>query len=302
MQLRELARRFGVVLAAFGLSFSLVGNAMADDSVLRYAYGADSDPLNITVNGRAVGDAEVGKGSFGITEYGAGIEYKWFSMSYSRADYNWSDVGGLPFGNGSDDPWDSLQTLTFGAKADGSFTDTLGWFAGGTVISGFEEDMDGSFSLFYRGGITYRFSDEWRASLGLMGIASQLNPMAAPVIGLDWRSPRDLGWSAGLGIPATFVNYRFNDWAALRGAARWDRSQHRLADDSPVSEKGYVQQSSVTTGVYLDLSPLERLTVTVGAEYYLDREMKLYDEDRDEIDTWDVDNALGGVLRVRYSF
>lgn len=303
MQTGSILATIRSAAAILGLSLMFASTASASE-VLYQAYGPDTDPLNVTVNSRFIGNADMehDRGSYSVSQYGAAIDYKWFSLTYNKADYHWSDVSSLAFGNGKDDPWDSLQTLSFGAKTDGRFNENLGWFVGGTVISGFEKDMEDSFSLFYRGGFTYRFNDEWSGSLGIMGLASELNPMVSPLVTINWRNPRDLGWSASIGVPATYAVYRFNDWAALRGSVAWERSQHRLADDSDVARKGYVQQEATTTGIYFDVTPIERLSVTVGAEYLLGRKMELYDREKDKIDSMEVDDALAGVLRVKYTF
>ena len=47
-------------------------------------------------------------------------------------------------------------------------------------------------------------------------------------------------------------------------------------------EMGYVEESGYTGGAYLDITPLDRLKLTVGAEVLFDRELRLYDKGGDE--------------------
>ncbi|MEG2140538.1 MAG: hypothetical protein RRY20_07105, partial [Bilophila sp.] len=71
-------------------------------------------------------------------------KYKWFTLNYSRSDYNWEHTSALPFSKHKGNPWDTLHLLALDAKTEGPLSDTFGWFAGGTLSSGFEDQIANS--------------------------------------------------------------------------------------------------------------------------------------------------------------
>ena len=137
------------------------------------------------------------------------------------------------------------------------------------------------------------------------GVGVSAHPIgvrAMPVAAADWGNQRDLGFSATVGMPETMLRYRTSDLFSFRLGGRMDGGTYRLADDSPVEREGYMKTSSVTLGGYIDVTPLDDLTLTLGAEYLTRREMTVYNSDGEEKDSYDVDDAPALFLRLRYGF
>lgn len=267
------------------------------------ANAAPGEDVRLNVNTQVVGKGDVdGGGRYSRTDTNVTAGYKWFTFSYHRSDYDWSDTGRMAFSKRSGKPWDALQRLAFDAKADGQLSDSMGWFVGGTVVSAFEDEMKDSFSFLGRGGLSIVLTSEWSMKLGAIGLLSPVHPMLIPMLQLDWRDARDWGFSGTIGMPASTLRYRFNDVVGTRLTGYWSRDLYRLADDSTVERKGYVEESGITVGAYLDVTPLSGLTLTAGAEVQADRELRIYDRDGDKLSKNGVDSSLGGVLRLNYAF
>ena len=145
-------------------------------------------------------------------------------------------------------------------------------------------------------------SYELKLHLGAVGLISPVRPLVLPLVGVEWGNEQDFGLSATVGFPGTRVQYRFNELLAARMAARWDRDIYRLSNDSDVAKKGYMEESGYTGGAYLDITPINNLKFTVGAELLFDRQLRLYDKGGDEFSKTDVDRSLGAVIRASYSF
>ena len=239
-------------------------------------------------------------GSYSKNETGVSAGYEWFTLSYTRSNYSWSHAKSVNFSDGT--PWNKFNKLSLDASFDGMINDTVGWFAGGSVISGFEDEMWGSFTLAPRGGLRFSPDPDWKINLGVMGLISPVRPLVLPLVGVEWRNEQADGLSASVGFPATKVQYRFNEMLAARVAAQWQRELYRLANNSNVEGKGYAEESGYKGGAYLDITPLPSLKFTVGAEMLFDRQLRLYEKSGDEFYKTDVDRSLGAVLRASYSF
>lgn len=264
-------------------------------------HAADND-FDVTVTGRAIGEADVdGGGAVSVTETGANLRYRWFSIDYLNRSYDWSDTAGHSLSRGSD-PWEQLHLLRLRADiAEQLGFGGLGWFAGAGLTAGWEEEMDDAWGVSGTAGLTWAVGGVRLRG----GVAASLHPVGTqlmPLAAADWGNQRDMGFSATVGIPETMLRYRTSDLLSFRAGGRLQGDTYRLANDSPVEREGYMKSSSLTLGGYIDLTPLDDLTLTLGAEYLTRREMTVYDNDGDKKDTYDVDDAPALFLRLHYGF
>ena len=250
-----------MVLAAFG---------MPDTS---WAWESDGPRFNIYTQGYEKADVDEG-GSYSKTETGVSAGYKWFTLAYKRSDFSWSHSDSVNFSK-KGSPWDQLNKLTLDASFNGALGESVNWFAGGSIISGFEDQIWDSFTFAPRGGLTFSPTYDLKFHVGAAGLISPVRPLVMPIVGAEWRNEHDYGLSGIIGFPGTRVQYRFNDLLAARVAAKWDRDIYRLSNDSSVAGKGYVEESGYTGGAYLDITPLADLKLTVGAELLFDRQLRL---------------------------
>ena len=125
-----------MVLAAFG---------MPDTS---WAWESDGPRFNIYTQGYGKADVDEG-GSYSKTETGVSAGYKWFTLAYKRSDFSWSHSDSVNFSK-KGSPWDQLNKLTLDASFNGALGESVNWFAGGSIISGFEDQIWDSFMFASR--------------------------------------------------------------------------------------------------------------------------------------------------------
>lgn len=263
--------------------------------------GADWS-VDLQAGAVAGADVDDGGGSVAVGGAGATASWRWLSLSYSVAAYGWDDVSRLPFGNGADDPWDSLHSLGLDLRHQDMVDENWGYFAGGGLSADWEEEMGDSGTVHVRGGVLRALSPGLTLSLGAGAWAHKTGLRVLPVLALNYGSQDDPGFSATLGAPQTWLRYRFNPAWMVRLGARMDGGTYRLADDSVVAGKGYVRRSGVAAALMADWTPSPGLTLSAGPEWHFARSLTLYNKDGDEQDSYGVDAAPGLAARLRWAF
>lgn len=263
---------------------------------------ASDSGFDVEATLRSIGEADYEKGgSASVLESGAGLRYRWFALEYVNRQYDWNDTRDLPFGNGNT-PWDNLHALRLRGDVSGAFGESgLGWFLGGALAAGWEEEMDDAWGVTGTAGLAY--------SLGGIslrgGVAAWAHPTGMrliPIAAADWGNQRDMGFSATVGLPETMLRYRTSDMLSFRAGGHVDGETYRLSNESSVEREGYMRNTALTFGTYVDFTPMRDLTLTLGAEYVTHSEMTIYDKDGDARDSYDVDDAPAFMLRMRYAF
>lgn len=242
------------------------------------------------------GEVSVAGGRFSAT-------YRYYTFSYSRREYSWGNQENLPFGNGVDDPFNGMNKLDLGIRYPGKINEKWRYIVGGGVNSSFEQEMSDSFGARAFALFSYGLTPKWRLALGAFGRYNPVRSLAMPAFGVSYNQFAPLGLSFALGYPLTHITYKFTPQIALKyRMVQFDQFVYRLADDSTVQPGGYIETQDMMTGLTLEWRPAKNWDVNVGANYYFRRLMTFYDEDGENEKEWDVDEAWGGVLRIRYSF
>ncbi len=268
------------------------------------ADGARERPdLFAGIQAHAVAGADVdgGAGSVAVTGARAVLGGSWGSLGYGVLGYRWSDASRLPFGNGGD-PWNTLHSLRLDLRHEAALGAGWGWFVGGGAFAGWEQEMDDAAGLHARAGVRRVFGPELRLSLGVGVVAHKTGLGALPVASLAWGDEAAAGLSAVIGVPETWLRFRFDDAWRVRLGVRLEGGTYRLADDSGVVRGGYVRQSGLAGALLADWSPLRGLTLSFGPEWRFARRLTLYNSDGDEQDSYGVDAAPGFGLGLRYVF
>lgn len=245
-------------------------------------------------------DVEDDRGEVAVTRFLAGASYGPASLRYVRDVYQWSDASNLPLGDGSDDPWDSLQLLTLGISSHEFITPEWGWFGNLNLLAGYEDEF-GGLGAAAGGGAIWNASKTVQVRVGAMASVSPVGLVLLPVLGVDINRQAEKGWSAALGMPVTEVRYRWSPRWATRVGASYDTSTYRLADDSTVEPEGYVSSSAIVTGLYQDYSA-GALTCTLGLEYRTLRSLDVYNEDGEHRNAYGLGAAPGIVARLGWAF
>ena len=286
---------FAVMLTATAAS----AEDLADESLF--------SPVSIRASGGMISDADF-KDSEGSAQVKTGrlaIKAGGFSFGYEGKNYSWQNKQLLSFGNGRDNPWDTLHRLTLGYEYNDGINDNWAYSVAITGSSSFEEEMSGSFGGALRGGFMYTFNENWKTMFGGRIFTNNIKSSIMPYLGITYENFDSDGAGAfmSLGAPSTEAGYAFSKESKVRFTFDFDGSMTRLKDDSTVARKGYLETSSMVTGLYYDWNPTQAFSLSLGPEYHFAREIKLYDQDGDKFgDTIKQDSALGGSLRLRYTF
>ncbi|NCC23943.1 MAG: hypothetical protein EOM25_01895 [Deltaproteobacteria bacterium] len=283
-----------VFLAAFFLGFP-AGQAKAQ--------GQGTDwKIEATGGYRAKAALNGDEGEVEMTTAGVELTWKYFTLSYDHLTLGWSDTDKLPFDERSRNPVNDLHSVGLKARYDGMFSERLGYMLLGGVYAGFEEQTSGSLGLAGGGALTWFWNQEWQAMFGAMAVASKVNVVAFPLVGVNWNQFAQSGPSLSLGFPRTQAAWRWNDEWQARLRYAWDTLTYRLADGSPIKDGGYLETKTMSLGLWADYAPIEGLTVTAGPEFLFQRKLVVYKNDGTTHDRHRLDNGWGGSLNISYEF
>ncbi len=76
----------------------------------------------------------------------------------------------------------------------------------------------------------------------------------------------------------------------------------RLADDSGIEEKGYVEAKDFQSNIGLRYELSENLELSADLLYTFKRDFTIYNNDADEIDSYGIEPSAGAILKLRYLF
>jgi hypothetical protein len=246
-------------------------------------------------------------GGYSVASANVGVGYKNFTLWYSRHVYSWNGIDRLPFGNGRDNPWDTLHTLGFYTRHSGRISGKWSYYVNGGVYSAFEEYVAAP-TVIAGANIGYDLTPRITFRLGAVTfLHPRVRTFVLPVAGFTFnRSERrgiaSKGFSFSLGLPETSVSYRFNPIVSTRIAGWIERNLYHLATGNTVQSNGYIEDYNLVSGVFLDLTPMEKLRVSIGVGYDFVRSITFYNRDGHERGSYDLDAAPSGSLRVDYRF
>ncbi len=229
------------------------------------------------------------------------MEYGWLMADYVYRQYEWDDVALLPFGDGVSDPWEQLHKASAGISHDDMWSERFGYFFAAGVSAAFEEEMDDSLGFQSWAGLIYRLPS-WNTivRVGALYNWNEVTSSVLPILGIAWRNPGAVGFSAMIGIPLTSVTYRFSEQLAVQAGAAFDSETFRLADDSPVSAGGYLETENIGGEIALLFNLNSKTRMRLGTGGFLDRSLTFYDSDGNNGEEYDVDP--GAFARVSLSF
>ncbi|KMY68344.1 hypothetical protein AAU61_01220 [Desulfocarbo indianensis] len=285
---------------------ALIITLICPAAVLAAAASPSASPPDFTakLDLAMVGEADVGGGGgFSAMTGRLDLDYKGFSFQYQRNSYQWSDLGQLPFGNGQDDPWESLQKVGISYTHRGAISDNMDYMAMAGVSSTFEEEMEDSYNVQGMMTATYRLTPLWRVSFGLAARYHKVETTLLPIAGISYNLATPQGLFASLGFPVTVVGYRFkHGWSLNWGALEFNNNYYRLADDSTVRPRGFLETRDLISSFWVAYQPRKNIKLEAGIHYLFNRELNTYDQEGENEQDHDVDNAWGGFLRVRLEF
>ncbi len=253
-------------------------------------------------------DVGPGQGEVQITRTRGDVGLSRYTLSWESSWFSWKNRAELPFGNGRDDPWDSLHMLALRVDHRDRLSERWSYFVQGALRSGFEKQVSRSLGAAVNGGLVYAWNESW--TLGLGGFIgwdptsefafSSTFAMIGPFV--QYRHPRSPGFSARLAMPQSELRYTFDQaWSVWLGAGV-NSGTYRLADASPVMPRGYLRERQYFTGLFLDYHPAPNLMLRLGPTYNFQQRMEIYDSSGDRQEKHHMDPALGLEAGLQWRF
>jgi hypothetical protein len=187
----------------------------------------DIAPISITLSGEGIPDTSgsTSPAEMGFQQGGISVSVLTLNVEYTCAEYTWNTLDTLPFGNGTDAPWENLNMLSVGGMYGGEITDKWSYLAIAGGSTAFEEGADTShLSGLLLGGGMYTLSDAWTLvggagvlysnapEVGLEDFSGLLDDLPEvlplPVVGVLWNQDAPSGWSVSALFPME-VKVRF---------------------------------------------------------------------------------------------
>lgn len=272
------------------------------------AFSARSSEQTIPAHGRnhelrlyagGVPDSTVGDGesAYALILGGVELDFGPARGAFKIMDFSWNRPGDFVVDTRGRDPWGRLHEISLGVKREGRIRERIGYGISFGVASGFEDQWNDSFSFHGGGYGIFEIAPKWTLVAGLLYSRHQkvrTDFDFLPIAGVSWNAETTEGFSFTLGLPATDLTWHFGEGAALAlEIGSLESGIHRLADDSPVREKGYVEFSGATAALRFETRIRDRVGLELGLSYDLSREIKLHDRDGKNERKYDVEKNPG---------
>jgi hypothetical protein len=286
-----------LMFAGFLFIFSVTPSVQAQEKPVKNDW-----KMTVDTNYFAMSDIDDDKGRFEVHSGDVSLKYSHLRIGYQFSNYTWENKNDLTMGNKQDDPFDKLHSMYVGFDYDNMLSRQWGYFVLGALRSSFEEEMSNSFSGILSGGAIYVWSRQLQARAGIGIVASKPDTKVIPAVGVTWNMAAAKGFKCAVGFPRTELRYVFNPMWAVHSNFSWDTNTYKLAHDSTLMEKGWIDVRTMIVGAYVSITPFEDFVVTFGPEYLFNRKITVYKENARKDDDYRVDNSWGLRLKLSYSF
>ncbi|MDM8549643.1 DUF6268 family outer membrane beta-barrel protein [Desulfobacterales bacterium HSG2] len=226
-------------------------------------------------------------------------------FSYEQTSYDWADSGRITFSRGYE-PWDKLCSADMNLSYVHNWSRSWSGLAGVSIGAAWEDQLEDAYSFGGHVGALYRTDSNVSWLIGAGVLQRPEDTLFYPIIGATWNhgdpGEHQAGWSAALGVPKTEIRYSFNEVLDAYCNIKMDMTTYRLKEDSKASPSGLAEMTRFTSGLFLDIHPIEPLRISVGVMYLFDREWEIQDENGDAIRTVDIDGGVGAGAVLSWTF
>lgn len=265
-------------------------------------------PSSWGIRAFALGDSTL-KGeqaSYAISSVSLELAHRHWTLGLERQYFDWNH--GDAFSEQSDgrDPWEFLNRLQLGFSHQHIHSSRWSSQVLAGAIMGFEDEITDSVSGYLGGYGACQISPNM---VLLFGLYYSRHPDVetdfdcVPILGLLLNPSQTQGWSAQLGLPTTKTSWHFDERTRLvLELNTLEGGVTRLADDSPVSERGYLELANAALTLRLETRLGENLDVSAGIGHSIDRKLKIYDADGNHQRTVDIERGPSIEIAIRKPF
>ena len=255
------------------------------------------EAVRLAESGIAGYDAKVSTGKYDVK-----INNAFGGINYARWRFSWEDEESLPFYRGKAPIEQMNQFRVFGnffRRLDPRWNMLLSVNMNAT----YERELDGNAlggGLF--GFFAYKIDNDHSLQMGAFVNYHPITTLALPVIGYSYRARADDGFTAVVGFPRAFAGYHVAPGVLLRAGFIFSQAVIRLADNSGIEPRGYLEAQDYQASTGLRLTPSERWEFSSDLLYAFRREIHLYDHAADTLESYRIKPSAGLMFKLTYLF
>ncbi|CAA6823136.1 MAG: Unknown protein [uncultured Sulfurovum sp.] len=229
------------------------------------------------------------------------INNEMFGFSYNRWDFDWDNASSLPFYKGKT-PIDAMQRIKLYANVPVFINDDWFMLNAINVNATYEKEYSNSFGAGLLSFLSYKVDEEHAIQMGAFANYHPVKTLALPVLGYTYRIRETDGLSLLLGFPRAYVGYHINEDLLLNAGMIYSQAIIRLADDSGIEEKGYVEAKDYQANVGVRYALSEHLELSADLLYTFKRDFTIFNHDADELESYGIDSSAGVIVKLKYLF
>lgn len=229
------------------------------------------------------------------------VGYSIFELSYGLSHFIWEDAGEISRqisgGKNSSPPFDYLQDLTLEVHlVNGRFYEDWIYWLDCTATSAFEKDFPGALGLGMQGGLAY---DLWKGTI----LGSGVKAVAVSPINDELFGDIELGLVLSVSYEAIVETLKMLGVEIDDGKKKTIGMTVAITGSNKIYEtEGYVKETQSKFALYLDYSPYDNWTLSIGPEYVYKRSYTFYSSNGRKLSTQDLGNAFGGLAKFVWRF
>lgn len=229
------------------------------------------------------------------------INNEMFGISYDRWDFDWQNEQTLPFYK-SKTPIDSMQRVRLYANVPVFINDKWFMLNAVNVNSTFEKEYSNSYGAGILSFFSYKLDESHAVQMGGFANYHPVKTLALPVLGYTYRIRETDGLSMLLGFPRAYVGYHITPDLLLNAGMIYSQAVIRLANDSGIEAKGYMEAKDFQSNIGLRYTLNEKFELSADLLYTLKRDFTIYNNDANEINSYSIEPSAGAILKLRYLF
>lgn len=241
-------------------------------------------------------------GSVQVTKNRVQLNNSFASFSYTNWRFGWDNIADLPFGDGVNKPIEEMHGLNLSLSKPYRINERWFTLSSISISATFEDDPKDSLSVGVFSFASYAINKNHTLQMGLFGNHHSVRSLLLPIISYSYRANYKDGIQVILGFPQTHIGYHVNRETLLRLGVVYSNSLIRLSDNSSVEPEGFneFQDYIGSLGVTYDVS--KKLKLKGDFLYAMKRDLRTYNKDAKEMDTYAIEPTAGLMLKMIFEF